>query len=560
MSENSAPGGPRAYQPADGPRGPRYFTNPNPTQNQPVPNAFQSQPQGRAPAFQQPRPVQPARTQKPPRKGFPVFGILALAVLTAMLMIFAVTVVISMQRYTPIRGISNSPYVGINNYERVLSMPTTPPAMGTTLAMRLFEGLLSLLVAAAFCALYYAVKKPGAALLLGCLWLIPVCVPPVSMAMLVTKTLGLRPVSHEAGIAGYALSTFLQTAGLFCFSGGLFTALNLMKKGKAGKGPYFGLLIGALVWLLAGMTTNLDADLSTSTAMSGAGSLDRLIYAQSFMNANFGVSGAMSVIKVLLQIALAIVPLVVLCILARKKSTKGKTPLMVLWVFLAFLTVFGASIAVGFLGGITGASPIVTGLLNSLMVSLMGGCLGGLIAYSFVHLMRRSPSLLFGLIAVLLCAAMSCKAAQYLLMQQMSIVNTLYPAVLLAAFDPRLILLSSLLAFALRDHMERRPGSLVLAMALLCAAFAWGNMTLPMLYTNSRALYTLPYYLRQVTLNTVSSSAADTSQSMVQAYGERMKTEQILRLLTALPPMLLGVGGALLMKRAFNPFNQMAKG
>ncbi len=560
MSENSAPGRSSAYQPADEPQGPRYFTNPNPTQNQPVPNAFQSQPQGRAPAFQQPRPVQPARVQKPPRKGFPVLGILALVVLTAMLMAFAVTMVISMQNYSPIRGISGSPFIGMGNYERVLAMPTTAPTIGTTLAMRLFEGLLSLLVAAAFCALYYAVKKPGAALLLGCLWLIPVCVPPVSMAMLVTRTLGLRPVSHEAGIAGYALSTFLQTAGLFCFSGGLFTALNLMKKGKAGKGPYFGLLIGALVWLLAGMTINLDADFGTSSAMTGGGSLDRLIYTQTFQNSKLGIGSALSVIKVLLQIALAVVPLVVLCILARKKSTKGKTPLMVLWVFLAFLTVFGASIAIGYAGGIAGASPIVTGLLNSLMVSLMGGCLGGLIAYSFVHLMRRSPSLLFGLIAVLLCAAMSCKATQFLMMRQMSMVNTLYPIVLFAAFDPRLILLSSLLAFALRDHMERRPGSLVLALALLCAAFAWGNMTLPMIFTNSRALYTLPYYLRQVSVNAVSASASDASQAMAQAYGERMKTEQVLRLLTALPPMLLGVGGALLMKRAFNPFNQTAKG
>jgi len=565
MSETPNNGRSSAYQPADEPQGPRYFINP--VQNQPVPNAFQTQPQGRVPAFQQPqatpvqpRPIQPSQSQGKVKKGFPVFGIAALVVLAVMLTVFAVTAVISMQKYNLMKGMSGSPFVGLNNYERVFSMVETPRTLGATVEMRLFEGLFSLVVAAAFCALYYAVKKPGAALLMGGLWLIPVCIPPLSMALLLTQTLGLRLTSHEAGVAGYALATFLQTAGLFCFSGGLFTALNLMKKGRVGKGPYFGLLIAVLVWLLAGLSVDRDAALSMSSQMTRPGSLDQLIYEHTVMRSQFSVSAATSVIKVLLQIAIAIVPMVVLCILARKKSTKGKLPLMVLWVFAGFLTMGLILILLSVFGVRINGAPVGSGVLNSLIVSVMGGSLGGLIAYSFVHLMRRAASLLYGLIAMVLAAAMSCLVGQYLMIKTLSLVDTLWPAVFFAAFDPRLILLASVLAFALRDHMERRPGSLVLALALLCAAFTWGSMMQPLIYIRGNAQYTLPLYLRQVALNAVSISTGDANQSMAQVYGEQMNIKLGLQLLTALPPLVLGVGGALLMKRAFNPFSQTVKG
>lgn len=549
----NAPAPAQAPQQAQAPQ-PRYFT----AQDQ---QQFGQQAQARAwqaPAAQ-PRPAAPAPRKA--RKGFPVFGIPAIVILSVMLVIFVLTTYVSLTNAKLGRGLLNGAFVGLKNYENLLGSGAFPSALATAL---ITKGMLlgaAALLSAGLCALYYAMKKPRTALLFGCLWLIPLCLPCQPIAMALINALGPAAVrSAETDVRSSlvtVLASLLQITGLFCFGGGLFTFLQLRKTGKAGKGPYFGMLIAALVCLLANLNTDMGANLSTYVSSRNL-TVDGIIYRYIVQTANFGVGMAASVLKIIFQILIAVVPLVVLCILARKKSTKGKTPLTVLWVFLAFLTVGLILVALeltGLLRFTSNLSLIGSGLFNTVVVAFLAGCLGGLIAYSFVHLMRRSASFLYGVIALVLAASMSCLGAQYILFRDLGCINTYFPMVVLAAFDPRMVLVAIVLGFALRDHMERRPGSLVMAMVLLCAALAWSALQTPLFYLSNASRYPLSLVMYRIDVSASSASAlADASARANAVASAAARNAQTLtcRLLLIIPPLLLAAGAALLMKRAFS--------
>ncbi len=477
------------------------------------------------------------------RKGFPLFSIPALVMLALMLFVFFLEVYLSLHKVS-VRNIWQSVAVGMDNFIRYLSSRYFPEALGSTLVFRAVQLGGGALLAAGLCAIYYAMKKPRVLLTFACLWLIPACLPFLSTWTLFRGTLR----TDYSGTLTYLLTSVLQTASLFCFIGGLFAFLNLRKKGKTGGGPYYGLLVGVLAFLFSSLTA-FATGAPMYTAMSRGMSLDMLNVRVSFQNANWGTGAAGGVVKVLGQVLLAIVPLVVLSILARKKSTKGKTPWMVLWVFIAFVTFVPLVIVFGS-GNLPNGIPGST--LATLSLALAGGCFGGLLAYSFVHLLRRVPAFLFGVIAVVLAAALSCVTSEYISMRSLGVLNTLWPQIFLSVFDPRLVLVTVVLAFALRDYTEAKPGSLVLAFALLSAALLWGEFSNAYLYSqNLRGGTPLTMLIHRL-FSTASyadlSSAESTAVITANMASRQMRT--VAGLLLAFPPLLLGAGAGLFLKRA----------
>ena len=484
-----------------------------------------------------------AADPEPARKGFPKFAIPAIIMLALMLLLFFFELFLSTQNVKIMR-LFDGQFVGLDNYGSYASRGQFGSALGTTLLFRVVQLGVSGALAAGLCALYYAMKNPRVALTFACLWLIPACLPYLTGNILFISTIR----TDSSGTLLYLLSGVLQTVSVFCFFGGLFTWLNLVKKGKAGGGPFYGLLVGILAWLLGGLTTN-PATVGMNTTFGGM-TLEMLNFRTLVQKLQLGYSAAGSVLKILIQILLAVAPMIVLCILARKKSTRGKTPLTVLWVFLAVPT--GCLLLLLGLGSLATGDRFVDGTCTTVLTVLIGGAFGGLLAYSFLHLLRRVPAFLFGVFAVVLAASLSCISSQYYVMSQAGLRNTVWPQVLLSVFDGRLVLIVTVLAFALRDHQEARPGSLVIAMALLTGAFLWGEINLAYTYYAGRSsspLSLVALQISQTASSAASVSTAENPEAAAAAVAARNAIRTESQLLVALPPLLLGAGAALMLKR-----------
>ena len=480
-------------------------------------------------------PNAPETETAPQKEGFPVFGIPAMVMLTLMLIVLGMEIFYATHKVSITGRAEESVAIGLTNFQWIIQNPSFVGALTNSLAFRVLQLLAGGTLAAGLVALFYAMRNPRTVLTFACLWLIPACVPYLTMSLAIFQT---ATRTDSTGTLLYLFTTVLQTTSIFCFAGGLFTFLNLKKKGKAGGGPYYGLLIAVLIFLLSALTTN-----ALTLALFGSRNKSWTIeyFALKTMSEKLQHSQAAAgnVIKLVLQAAMAVIPAVVLCLLARKKSTKGKTPLTTLWVFLAVPAGLTMMLLLG--NAFTGSRESAA-VFNSISAALIGGAFGGLIAYSFIHLMRRVPAVLFGLIAVALAATMSCITTQYLLMSNVGLRETVWPQVFLAAFDGRLVLIVTVLSFALRSYTEPRPWAFVVAVALLTGSMLWGEINVSYLYlsrTSNVSMLALRYMKSSSTA--VSELAADRAAAV-----QSVRTGS--QLLLAIPAVLLGAGGAVLLK------------
>ena len=474
------------------------------------------------PAAETAQPVpEAACTAVQARKGFPAFAVPAMVMLSMMLLVFLLELLNATGLYQ-LLPIMRGRYEGTSSFSILFNTTSFSMVLGNTVTFRLVELLVCGGLAAALCALCYTMRKPRAALGYACFWLIPACVPYLSTLLPNMRAL----YTNGGGSVLYLVTTLLQTTGMFCFSGGLFAFLNLRKKGRIGGSPYFGLLVAALVWMLGALSINKTSSINQSGIRM---TVDGFIYHFGLARAEMMMGSAAAVVKVVLQVLLALVPMVVLCILARRKSTQGRTPLTVLWIFLVLPV--GAVLQMILPAVLQkGQASWGTAVLNSFLITLTGGAFGGLVAYSFLHLQRRVPAFLYGVFAVMLAASGSCLVSLYSLMRVLGIVGTNWPGTLLSAFDGRLVLLVSVLAFSLRDSTENSPGRLALAFALLSGAFAWGELFSGAVF--AYRIVTVPLLCQQYMSRSPEVPAAGL-------------------LLLTIPPLLLGIGAMLLMRGAF---------
>ena len=469
--------------------------------------------------------------KKPFLKRLPVMSLPAIIALILMVIVFLQALFTSFHRFQLLKPNFIGPYLGGKYYDNFINSGSFGKSLGDSLAC---NGLILLIcgaLSALLCLLYRAFKKPGAVLTLACLWLIPVCLPTALMSQ------GTRSLLHFMGplsaFSVYLYALGLQTIGMFCFSGGIFAYLNFRKKGEIGKAPFMGLLAAVLVFLLRSLTANgLYYGFETL--------LTRTFERASMPDFFSGLSGidvfqanAVAVLKIAMQILIGLIPVFFLCRLSKERAIGEKTPKALWCLFPAALAGILLSLFAGCHGGESYAY-FGTVSINSLIVTLAGGAFGGLIAWSFIHLMKRTSAVRFGIIALVLSCALSCIGMIYILIRYRITTNELLPQVLLSAFDWRVILLVITLAFMLRSHKEIHTGYLVLALCLLIAAFSWGELSNQVVIFNKKTS-TIPIFYYQLT------SSVDTRPSILLQ----------IKLLMVVPPLALGLGSALLMRKAF---------
>ena len=459
----------------------------------------------------------------------PVIIIPAVIALLAMLYLFLRTAYTSMLRYSLMRGM-NSPFVGLTNYGKISS-----EWLGTAVFNTIWIRLLLLLVcgglAAAMCCVYRKIKTPGKLLTAACLWLIPVGFPAAMIGAPVIKAVP-DPGTLTCALA-YLAGSGLQTLGIFCFAAGLFAYLK--------KNPFHGLLAAMLVWLLKNIGMNaMDAGIHSKTAVSLL-SDDRnyLMY----MSAGMADSAALSVIKTVLQVAIGALAAVLLRKRTRSEGLREKTTRTeIMMIPIAAVCLAVAHLLYKPAGMIE--SNVMNTLSSSLLSALGGAAAGGLIAWSFVRLLKGVSGHLYGIIALILSAAMSCLLEQYMLFNRLRMLDTVFPYALTAAFDERVILLVIILAFILRFRENSRRVNLFLSLALLAGACTWGDILSSMTYDYGKTLQAGELFYYNVWTNYMAEPYA-----LIEESGFDPKL--VVNLVMALPPLLLGTGAAFLMKRAF---------
>ena len=461
----------------------------------------------------------------------PIITIPAVIALLVMVYLFLKTAYTSMLRYNAIDGI-NSPFVGLRNYGNIRSEWLATAAFNT-IGIRLLLLLVCGGLAAAMCCVYRKIKTPGKLLTAACLWLIPVGLPAAMIGAPIIKAVP-DPSGFTCAIA-YLMGSGLQTLGIFCFAAGIFAYLK--------KNPFHGLLAAVLVWLLKNIGMNaMDAGIHSRISVSLlTDDRDYLMY----LSGGIAHSAALSVVKTVLQVTIGVIAVVLLRKKTRSEGLREKTTrpeIMMIPIAAVCLAVahFLYKPAAG-----TISNNVMNALSCSLLSALGGAAAGGLIAWSFVCLLKGASDHLFGIIALVLSAAMSCLLEQYLLFSKLRMIDTVFPHALTAAFDERVILLVVILAFILRFKESPRRVSLFLSLALLAGACTWGKILSSISYDYGKTLRAGMLFYNNVWNNYI----AEGPYALIEGSG--LDPKLLLNLVMAVPPLLMGAGAAFLMKRAF---------
>ena len=463
-------------------------------------------------------------------KRIPWLTIPAIIMLVILVIIFAATLYSSFFRFSIKTGLFNGDYIGTLNYARH-PWKFYSGARNTLIAKALVLGVSSGL-AALLCLLYYTMKKPKTILTAACLWLIPSAIPTVIMAAATVFPIAARRWLYSAAFLTGSMG--LQTLAVFCFAGGLFAWQNLRKTGRVGKGPFMGLLVAVLVYLLGSLSTS--GVYSATIPSNYTPLLDKDIL--DFTTANLSVNSAMSVSKILVQLAIGLIPMFFLVRMAKKdpipapRATRTELWLIPAAIAGILLALFAGSLANNISGSLEQT------LFVTAIITLAGAAVGGLAIWSIIRLSRHSCAWLYGILFLVLSASFSNNTIPYVLSSRLGFSRTLLINVLYAAVDWRLILLAGILVFVLRSESESgfRPGKLALALVLLSGAFAWGSLT---------AVITMSI-----------PPKFPLSYEFFGLFAKRndipAETLQQARLLLLLPPLVISAGAALLMRQSFS--------
>ena len=467
--------------------------------------------------------IQDTHVNSTPRKSrLPVMAIPAIIVLALMLAVFVVTVYLSTHKVNMLSGLFGGEYIGDNYFRRA---ETAPELLRNSILTTLLSLAVCGVISAGMCALYRLMKKPGAVLWVACLWLIPVVLPSAVIAMPVSwRVISLTHVRSDMLV--YVLTTGIQTLGVFCFTSGLFAYLK--------KSPFTGLLTAILIALLCSLSQTM---LAPSFALPGSETtpMDFEIFRAATYNNQISYASALTVIKVLVQVLIGIVPAILLCRMHRPSSAIETAEKGTRAEFLLLPAVLVSGLLALLYGPVKAIQNVwIRMSLVNVLLALAGGTLCALVGWSMIRLLRRTSSLPTFVIILVFSAGLSCFITQRLMSTYtLRAYGSMSPQILLAPFDRRMVMIVLALAFAFRFRSSVRPLWIILSLALLAGALAWGDLTLALLYGTP----------------TVSNmfKTVITSSDPAVAWAQTPLT-----LLLLLPPLALGTCSALSMRKAWS--------
>jgi len=509
-----------------------------------------------------------APVKAPKKRSTLLVQILAVLALSVLLAIIVTSGIFSVVNYKMTGGIANSPFVGLQFYERAVNYPIFGASVMNSVVLKALQMLGGLLIALPLTMLIcLPFKRPGGVLICAALCLVPMLVPTLTTYHLATVVLpGEVLRTAEGAYALVLIITALQMGGFYTFCAGLFSYL---KRRGIGKGAVQGLFVALLIHALTMLSPDFSAIYLSSNALNRnvTTTLDYSIFSYGLMNMNFGLSSAYSIIKVVAQSLLALIPVIILCRIARVDKTRVEIPqakgggftYILANVFWIAAVAAGALVVLGYDAFMRNGEEIILALSASLMsevflhqvvisgvIALLGGLVAALIGYGFINLYRNGRKT-FGLGMLLVSTALSGLVGEYMLARNLGLINTLIMPILRTAFQPGFICMVIALTIAVRQAPERSTGGMFMMLFFAGAAFAWGDLLSSIIYINrtSSAPLSLLYYRTLMGANTLGTEITE-AQIMTQ---NASKSAYMLAL--TLPCVFLGLLSALSCRRCF---------
>ncbi len=501
------------------------------------------------------------------QKGNVILAAAAWIILGCLLLVFFYSAALSVVDYSFRAGLTGSSFVGPKNYEYLSQIPIFVIYLKNSLWLRLVQILSGLLLSVPVLLWICTGKKQSRKMMKACLCLIPMCLPPLVTAGAVMRFMPREYlVEPELFSVIFGLGCCLQTGGWIAFCGGIFHVLGLR---GIGKGLKQGIPAALLLLCLMGLTPEFSTSLllKNSMNMQGSRTLDLYAYEMGLMSYNLSVSSAVSVVKVVLQCLLGIVPAILLSRMAKEDRTRlpaqssGGTGLLLTTAQLMWVLVLAACSAVSMglttllsqpektAGAVTTVvmqSQVLQGLMNSLSVMMASGLFAGGAACALVcGLKGRKHGLAF--VLLILSSSLSCVVGEYLLVHEAGLRNTIYALLFRQPFHPWLILTVMVFSIIVRIAPECYNRKIIPGFICLSAALAWGDYIGSLIHISDHSMMTIAGMLQQLFVSgtLVSSESVSEMEVLMQ-----QASVPVMMLLTGLPAVLMASFGAWFFSRA----------
>ena len=453
--------------------------------------------------------------------------------------------------YSPVRGIFNSPWIGLENYQRLFSTNQFALIAGNTFVLGLAGIILPVLLGSAVGLILAKISRSGklSAMMIAC-WLLPVFLPESAYSVLA----GFRGGVEILGFPDKSRLLFLLISGFrwFCFTVFLSGICGLIAKHRGfalikgwlgGSGAATALLLARSFSPSMELLLILQNPLNYETMET----LDTYQYKSGLMMAQYSFSAAAWVSKLLMQLPGLLIAVVLIFLLLRNRvqpnpaqnPASGTSVLAVVGGILAVVLTLGIWVWFSTIPTGTASSMEIGGyFVNSLIVSVFSLVLFAILLALFLTACCRLPRI--AAILGLLLVELQCNPiGSFMFYQELGVANTHINVVLSVCWSGVMLFvpaaaigwISGCGAQNFAGTFRRILPFFVLFLGLFFAN-SWGSWLNEYTFLFDRSKYTLSLALREVITGISMSGEMPNCTPLLLLYG--------------IPPLLVGVVSVIL--------------
>lgn len=454
----------------------------------------------------------------------------------------AYELILSMVKFSPMRGTSGSPFIGLSNYARMFQSALFPTSVGASLLQSVVRTLPSLLLGAGICAVLGMIPSKKIKAGLAAAALMVALVPVIVWNHFFADLLGSTLLRTNGGAIAFSLLTSLIPNTALCVFAGLTLSISTNIPAA------LGALAGGLIPLLTMMLPDLRPTLlfSNSLTRNATSTMTLYRYQTGLMSAQYSLSGAMTIISTLCNVVLGILPALGIGMIVKQGTKKPRIRETgsgwIIETLIAAVCGLFMMLALSLVFGILNKGGVLPSqnLLATLLMAMCTFPFAFILCTLMISLTRWSDgkgAFSYGLLALLLALSGTGLISGYMLMRNLGMVNTVF-AVAFSTFSNPLFIALLILLVMQRPVTLRQTLFLAAGGAFIAAAICAGDYLPGVFYTSQKDLMPLGLVLRQQTM-----TAATTAQATAAGVGALPGVLTLLSLLIALPGAILVMGG-----------------
>lgn len=430
-----------------------------------------------------------------------LFSLLLIPVAVVILFPLFETLLFSVKDYSPLKGLSGSPFVGMKHYTEFLKSPYVAKILCNSIVISLVALAVGLLyVYFSTVAVTYA-KSRILRFLLTFIFCLPAFVPGILIANMLLPVVKTATGSGDADV----LRFFVGVIDALRLSAFVIFAASF-SEGKPWREGVKYTLVFAAIRLITIFTTDtgMISLLYNPMLYEKMDTLNTYVMRQGMGNGAFSVTAATDIIRVMCQMLPAVSACVLLVFAYKRKSEhvhkinpEGFVATLAAIIPLAMFVMLIISGASLFQEGVN--TIIVPGYINEIIIAFMSALLAAAIAFGIAMLCKNANDIVSMVFLTVIILANGFLTTAYLYVREMGLANTILGCVLMnLGIVP---ILSIVFTFITKNISGIRKN-----IALLISGFAfsfawfWGEILTPMVILNNHEIFPLSLIIREVIL------------------------------------------------------------